>query len=151
MTSTGMYYDLCGEIDLLHVRIKDLERERKHLLKMMHANAPKMPGAIDYSKEKVQSSFVVVPLNEIVERIKEIDGTVLSLHDLYRDKEQTRKKMEEKLSEYEGIDYKVAYLRMQGKSLFEISLELDYSYDWIRKVNSRIKKAHGRHKTIEKV
>ncbi|GGE47747.1 hypothetical protein GCM10011391_28150 [Pullulanibacillus camelliae] len=138
--TTNTYMDLCREIDILDIRISSLEREREHLRRMMFANAPSGASTVDYSKERVSSSYEPFPLNEIVSRINGIDKSLEPLYKVMNEKELAKRQMEEKISEFEGLDYKVAYLRMQGKSLIEIADELGYSYDWIKKVSSRINK-----------
>ena len=137
MVSTHTYTDLCREIDILDIRITSLEKEREQMRRMMFANAPKGVSAIDYSTERVQSSFSPLPLNEIVERINQIDKALSPLYEIKRIKEQAKMDMEQTISAMEGLDYKVAYLRMQGLTLIEIADELGYSYNWIKKVSSR--------------
>ncbi|MNI86465.1 hypothetical protein D3C73_1435630 [compost metagenome] len=57
--------------------------------------------------------------------------------------------MENNLNKFEGLEYQVAYMRdIQGLPLYKIAEQLGYSYDWIRKVSSRIK-AQRRHKKID--
>ncbi|MBU5214938.1 hypothetical protein [Heyndrickxia oleronia] len=154
--TTNTYLDLCKEIDILDIRISSLEREREHLRRMMFANAPSGVRTIDYSSERVSSSFSPMPFDEIYSRVKDIDKTLEPLYKIMDEKQDAKRKMEVKISEFEGIDYKVAFMRMQGKSLIEIADELGYSYDWIRKVSSRLnkstlKKAHEEHKNLEKM
>jgi hypothetical protein len=148
LESFQTYKDLRREISLLTARTKGLERERKHLLRMMHVNAPKDPGAVSYDQERVTSSFHVPSLVEIVPRLNEIKESLGYLYDILHIKEQTKREMEKTISTFEGLDYKVANLRMQGMSLTEIADKLGYSDDYIRKVSSRLKKAHFRHKIL---
>lgn len=140
MESVKHYKEICGEIDSYYTRVKDLERELKYLQKMMHTNAPKEISAVDHTQERVKSSRHVLPLDEIVSRMNRITEMLVLFYEILKEKEQARRRLEETISEFEGLDYKVAYLRAQGKSLIEIADELGYSYGWIRQISSRNKK-----------
>lgn len=138
--SVQTYKDLCGEIDVLHSRIDDLERELKHLDKLMWANAPTDISAVDYSREQVTNSKYAPSLADIVSRMNKIRTMIHPLEERLKDKEHTRMKIEETLNEFDGVGYKVEYMRAQGKSLIEIADELGYSYSWVRQISSRNKK-----------
>jgi len=80
--------------------------------------------------------------------MKEICDQVEVYSQILDEKEKTRKAIEARMSEFEGLEAKVAYMRdVQGMTLIEIAAHLGYSYDWIRKLSSRTrrkgtKKAH---------
>lgn len=113
-----MYHDLCGEIDCLYLRIHQLEIERKY-----------------YWKMGVRS---IIKFDRALEKIYKIDDVLRPLFAVLDDKKFVKKRLETKISELDGVDYKVALLQMQGKSLLEISDELGYSYIWIKKINAKI-------------
>jgi hypothetical protein len=116
-----MYHDLCGEIDCLYLRIHQLEIERKYYWKM-GTNPHKAP----------------MPFDRALKKIYKIDAVLNPLYKILDDKEYVKARLEKSISELEGIDYKVACLQMRGKSLLEISDELGYSYDWMKRVSSRV-------------
>jgi phosphate uptake regulator len=113
-----MYHDLCGEIDCLYLRIHQLEIERKYYWKM--------------------GVRAIIKFDRALEEIYKIDDVLRPLFNVLDDKEYCKKRLETKISELDGVDYKVAVLQMQGKSLLEISHELGYSYDWIRRIGARV-------------
>lgn len=131
------YYDLCKEIDILETRLNDLEREYTFLFKRGWTNGCKKP---------------IMRMNMIVDRLDVLIEETKKYTQLLEWKYETKREMEQKLSEIEGLDYKVVYMRdIQGKSLIEISVDLGYSYDWIRKISSKNpKKAQRRHFKIAK-
>lgn len=135
------YNDLCTEIEMLELRIEDMERERDYLRKSMFANAPTNNlGAIDYSKDNVQNGYVPMPLDKIIDRLNLIDQSISDLYRLRNAKEDTKQTIEKMLGDLEGLEYKVAYMRdVRKMKLQEIAEELKYSYDHIKRISSRVR------------
>lgn len=122
------YNDLCNEIEILEIRASDLERQLSSSWKQCY-NGIQMPldKAVLWNDEAKEKLLDVV--NEI------------------EHKKQTRMLIETKLGEFKGLEYQVAYMRdILRKPLAEIADELDYSYNWILKISSRIKRLKGRNK-----
>lgn len=135
------YGELVAEIDMLEARKNDLLTERRFLLKSMNSTAPKGMGAVDYSKDRVQSNFVPYTLDRIVERMNKIDTMIEQVDEQLKAKRETLNKVESVLSQLDGLDYKVAFMRDKlNMRLNEIAEKLGYSYDHIRRVSSRIQK-----------
>jgi hypothetical protein len=125
MKVTESYHDLCEEIDILEVRIKDLENEYTFLYKACF-NGDRKP---------------IMGLHMITERMREICDKVELCSTVLRSKEQTLRTIELRISRLESIDYKVSHLRdIKGMTLPEIASELGYSYDWIKKISARNKR-----------
>lgn len=119
-----VYHDLCAEIDILKVRINDLEREYK----VWYRSCFSAPGR-------------TFPLDISLNRMKQICDQVEAYSTLLEEKEKVRKEIEGKMSEFEGLEYKVAYMRdVQGMTLAEIAADLGYSYIWIKQISARTKK-----------
>ncbi|SEN53533.1 sigma factor-like helix-turn-helix DNA-binding protein [Lihuaxuella thermophila] len=117
-----LYSDLCTEIDILTLRIKDLEMEYKFWYRACFGNR----------------SF---PLDICLKRMEEICDQVEMYSTLLEEKEKTRKEIEKRMSEFEGLEYKVSYLRdVKGMTLAEIAAELGYSYIWIKQISARTRK-----------
>ncbi len=116
-----LYNDLCKEIDCLYLRINQLETERDY-----------------YWQMGTHPTKAMMPLDRALDEMYRVDDVLIPLNRIMNDKEQTKRDIEKKMSEFNGIEYKVAYRRLQGYSLVEIADELGYSYDWIKHVNARI-------------
>jgi DNA repair ATPase RecN len=145
------YKDLATETDILETRIRDMEREREFLRRSMYANAPVFNGVVDYSKDSVQNGYVPMSLDRILERLNKIDDSISMVQEVLKAKKDALRQVQTMIEKFEGLEYKVAYMRdMEGMRLQEIADKLGYSYDWIRKISSRIKKAHKRHKNMDK-
>jgi hypothetical protein len=57
---------------------------------------------------------------------------------LLEEKESTRKEIEQRMNESEGLEYKVAYMiHAKGMTLPEIAAHLGYSYGWIRQLSMK--------------
>jgi len=124
--ATQLYHDLCKEIDILQVRINDLESEYWFWYKACHG------------KGKAH-----IPLDVCLTRMKEICDQVEAYSAILEEKEKTRKEIESRMSEFEGLEGKVAYLRdVKGMTLPEIAAELGYSYIWIKQISARINRKH---------
>jgi len=80
----------------------------------------------------------IIKFDRAIEEIYKIDDVLRPLFNVLDDKEYCKKRLETKISELDGVDYKVAVLQMQGKSLLEISYELGYSLDWMKRISARI-------------
>lgn len=141
------YSELVAEIDMLEARIHDLMTERKFLLKSMHASAPKGMGAVDYSKDRVQSNFVPFTLDRIVDRMNKIDHAIEQLGEQLKAKRETLDKLDGILAQLDGLEYKVAFMRDKlNMRLHEIADKLGYSYAHIKRISSGIRKMPHLHK-----
>jgi hypothetical protein len=116
-----LYNDLCKEIDCLYIRIRQLETERDY-----------------YWQMGTHPTKAMMPLDRSLDEMYRVDDVLIPLNQIMNDKEQTKREIEKKMSEFNGIEYKVAYRRLQGYSLVEIAAELGYSPDWIKHVSARI-------------
>lgn len=124
--ATQLYHDLCKEIDILQVRIDDLESEYWFWYKACHG------------KGKTH-----VPLDICLTRMKEICDQVEHYSMILEEKEKARKEIEKHMSEFEGVEMKVAYLRdIKGMTLTEIAAELGYSYIWVKQLSARTSRKH---------
>jgi DNA-directed RNA polymerase specialized sigma24 family protein len=124
MKATESYHDICKEIDILEVRLSDLEREYEFLYQAC------------FERERKP----IMGLDMIIGRMNEICDAVELYSSVLRGKEQTVKNMEKILSELESIDYKVCYLRdIKSLTLQEIAVELGYSLIWIKKISAKNK------------
>lgn len=147
MNITQSYHDLLKEIEIIELRLEDLKSEQRKLRRIL--DAPDTPSAMiaSYGKERVQSSPYWMTLLHVEERYEEISKLIRPLEDTFSRKLLTKRQIEEKLNEFEGLEYKIIYAyEMQGKPLYQVADELGYSYDWIRQVYSRTKKAQRTHR-----
>jgi AraC-like DNA-binding protein len=135
----NLYRDLCREIGIIYDRIDQLKRERKYYLKMC-TQAPGMIGATDYSLERVSHNFSLIPFDWAYDKIRKIDAQLHPLQSILAEKELTKRNMEKKLGQFEGLNYQVAYLKMQGYSLKDISDKLGYSEGYIRRVSAKLQR-----------
>lgn len=141
------YSELVAEIDMLETRKNDLLTERRFLLKSMNSTAPKGMGAVDYSKDRVQSNFVPHTLDRIVERMNKIDVMIEQVDEQLKAKRETLGKLDAILAQMDGLDYKVAFMRDKlNMRLHEIADKLGYSHAHIKRVSSGIRKMPNLHK-----
>ncbi|MFT8319334.1 MAG: hypothetical protein ABF649_00695 [Bacillus sp. (in: firmicutes)] len=118
-----LYNDLCLEIEVLQEQLQLTESEREQWW---------MGGRL----------FHTVPMDNAAERFDNLTIKFEKISSLLEKKTEAKRKMEEAMRKFEGLPRKIAYMRyIQGKTLKEISLELDYSYDYVREVMSKLKKA----------
>lgn len=137
MDSTA-YYEVCSEIELLEERLDGLYDEMRLLNRQMNGS-PATKLVASYSG--MPSAQFVARFDIQFQRAIEISEKIDEVKDILELKKELKRRMETKLREYEGLEYKVAYKRdIERKPLNVIAIELNYSYDWIRKVSCRVKR-----------
>lgn len=118
-----LYNDLCLEIEVLKEQLTLAENEREQWW---------IGGRL----------FTTVPMENAAERFDKLTDKIERMQALLKKKTDTRNKIEMLMSDYEELPRRIAYMRfVQGKSLKEIAEELNYSYQYVREVMSRLKKA----------
>lgn len=123
-----LYRDLLNEIDIITIRIENLEQEYKFWL-----NA----SAGEFSTKKA------FPLDTCLDRMKRICDQVEEYTILREGKEETRKEIEQRMASFEGLGYKVVYMRdVLHMTLPEIAANLNYSYIWVKKISARVRKQY---------
>jgi DNA-directed RNA polymerase specialized sigma subunit len=121
------YNDLCAEIDILQLRLVDLENEFKVAHRTVWTGCA--PGE---NHARVPLDKSLMQYDEIKTKLQEVESTL-------RRKERIRDEMERRMSQFQGLEYKVAYMRdIQGKRLQQIADELGLSLLYIQKISSRV-------------
>jgi hypothetical protein len=116
-----LYHDLCIEIDIITIRIKNLEDEELY-----------------WKKVAMKSKPPYTPLDNCLMRIDEIRGKIWEYSELLHEKERAKKAIEQCMSEFETLESKVAYLRdVKGMTLAEVAAHLNFSYSWIKKISMK--------------
>ncbi|EST12195.1 hypothetical protein [Sporolactobacillus laevolacticus] len=90
------YRDLCREIDLLDMRISQLESERKYYWKMSTQHRG-MIRAANYDEDRVSHNFTLMPFNRALDHITSLDNKLIILRKVMDDKERVKAKMEKSL------------------------------------------------------
>lgn len=131
------YKDLCTEIEIAKSRIEGLEEQKKILLKLMENNKPKDIAPIDYSGMP-HGSKNFMSFDRIWDSLQHIENMLYIETEILQGMEKTKGKIEGKLSDLQGLQYKVAFMhKLGGKSLQDIAEELGYSYQYIKEVNAK--------------
>jgi hypothetical protein len=122
------YHDICLEIDILNIYRDDLKNEQNLLQDAL-------------IKKGYDSEWVSNRVDIISHKIRDYKTVI-------KEKEKLKIKAEGNARDLEGIDSEVVFLRdVGGMSLKEISGELNYSYDWVKKISARNKKEQSGVKT----
>lgn len=136
------YKDLCTEIEIWKERVKAYEAEIKALKKLAKAYGPSDVKGIDYSQPKVQNTNQI-GFEEFITRLQKLENHIFIHLDAIANMEKSRKRMEKKIKELEGLDQKVVYLRdIEGMTLAEIAEKLGYSEIYIKKISARNKRVY---------
>lgn len=133
------YKPLIDEIGILEMRIEGLAIEKRFLEKKMK-RGPSDINSIDYSGMP-RGSQEQKDLKRYIEEIQRLENLIYLDEEILRIKKETLRKIESRINNFKGIEHKVLIRVLKGKNLKEISDELGYSYDWIKKVNAKIQKA----------
>lgn len=136
------YKDLCKEIDILTIRRDELRQELTILNRRIMSAGPRtklvasytgMPGggSSDEQWEVYGAAQVYRAVKESLDDVNEI----LTL------KLDAKRRIESTMEQFECLEYKVAYKRdIERMPIAKIASELGYSYDWIAKISSRVKR-----------
>lgn len=120
LTSYGFYIDLINEIELLEIQVNSAITERQNWHFMNQHRIGKH-----------------LPLDEVAIKMDKLAERIEWLSERIEDKKRLRYIIEDKLNDFEGLEYKVAYLRIvENRKLDDIAEELGYSVDWIKKVSA---------------
>lgn len=142
MDTIKSYKDLCTEIEIWKERVKAYEAEIKALKKLAKAYGPSDVKGIDYSQPKVQNTNQI-GFEEFITRLQKLENHIFIHLDAIANMEKSRKRMEKKIKELEGLDQKVVYLRdIEGMTLAEIAEKLGYSEIYIKKISARNKRVY---------
>lgn len=134
-----LYKDLLIEIQVLESVLKNAEDEYNHILRNKLLSGPKGITTSKFDDNPVQEH----PHRETAEKSLEGIGKAFTrygeLNQELQAKYKLKDEIEEYVSQFEGLQNKILYMRLvENKSLLDISLELEYSYDYVRKIHSQI-------------
>ena len=119
------YKDICASIEYHEILLQDAEIEYKRNRKVL----------IGGPKAKPSHS----PIEKQYEGTKETISRYEEIEQVLEKKRELKKRAEEALRKFEGIEYQVAYKRfVENKTLEEIADELHYSLSGIKKISMRI-------------
>ena len=135
------YNDLLNEIDLVKIRMEYINEQRELLVKLMYVNAPQEIQGMAYSDMPKGSGKNAMSLDRIIDGISRLDNITYIENRILQGMQVAANKIDTKIRQLEGIQYKVAYLhQIKGLTLEEVADELKYSHNYIRIVNARAKK-----------
>ncbi|MBN6887010.1 DNA-directed RNA polymerase specialized sigma24 family protein [Cytobacillus horneckiae] len=118
-----LYNDLCLEIEVLKEQLQLAESEREQWW---------VGGRL----------FASVPMDNAAERFDKLTDKIEHMEKILEAKVTTKEKIESLMNGYEELPRKIAYLRyVHGRSLKDIAADLNYSYDYVREVMSKMKKS----------
>lgn len=133
------YNDLCKELEVLEIRRDELQDELKIIHRRIMAG-PRTKLVASYSGMP-GGSGADTPLPQMWATVNSINEALEVVIDIIDLKKEAKRRMEERMSKFDTLEYRVAYLRdVERKSLAAISIELNYSYDWICKISGKTKR-----------
>lgn len=131
------YREILQEIELWELRLQDLYRERRYIIRKM-LKPPSSSLTANYTGMP-SSGMVIVNIPKQWQRIQEIDAMIEECRDILSLKKDAKKRMEKIMEKMDRLEYRVAYLRDVRKlQLKEIAAELQLTEGWIRKVSMRV-------------
>ena len=126
------YKYICQEIEYFETLLQESELEYKWNRKRLIGGPLTKPSHLSIDRQ-----------------MEEVENTIHKYSDIeliLQTKRTLKKRAEEALRKFEGIEYQVAYKRfVEQKTLQEIASEENYSIDGIKKISRRINKALDRH------
>ncbi|KEQ22320.1 hypothetical protein [Paenibacillus tyrfis] len=130
MNYVKLYYDITKEIEIYELRLEDLEGELKQARKLC------FDGRLPSSPLPVH-----VPLDKALEQYDSVVSKIREVSEWLAQKKLIRQRIESNIRDFQGIEYQVAYMRdIMGMPLGKIADELGYSYSFISKISSQVRK-----------
>jgi hypothetical protein len=131
------YQDLCREIEIYEMRLESLIAQKDAIVDGWLKPISDISG-IDYAAPRVQENHCKLDFEEQLPRIEALGKDIEKYQLLLQKVTECRKTIEDRISSMDGIESKIAYRRViQGKNLKKIAKELNYSYGYLRKINSK--------------
>jgi hypothetical protein len=139
MDKLQSYRDICEEIELWEVRLWDLEGQMRIIMKQF-ITPPRMKMVASYSGMP-HSGMLEINLPRSWNEMRKIESKILECKDVLSLKIEAKMRMEKRMSGFEGLEFKVAYMRdVEKKPLYKIAEELGYTYQWIRSISAKTKR-----------
>ena len=136
------YKDLLIDIDVQQCIVWDIESEIKNLQRLAMRGPTDIKG-VDYSREP-GGSTMSISLDRLLDRLERIQERYEIQKIILTDKKRTRNKILMQMSNVSGIDLRVKFMRdIECKSLNDISIELDFTYQYIKEVSARNKPTYN--------
>lgn len=133
--------DLYRMLEIWEIRLQAYEEEKKAIEKLGKFGGPKEIGAVDYSQPRVSGGGGQLDFGETLSLLHRIENHISIHEDNIKNIKKKIKNIEDKVNEFEGIDYKVVYYRdIKGMTLQQIADKLNYSKRHIARISSRNKK-----------
>ena len=126
------YKDLCIEIDMIEVLLKERARELRVLHKKIYGSGPKPIKGQDYSQSRVTCAYSPVTVQEmqlILERISHLEASYKELEASFKAKLEARRSIDTLIDKWQGSrHYKVMQLRFnEGKTIEQIAEDVEMS------------------------
>ena len=134
------YADMQKEIELIKIRLECYNTQKTLLTELMYAfTSPvrELKGMV-YSDMPGGSS--TVDYSRYVEGMRILETKIEIENRILKNMLETSKKIDDKVNEFEGIEFKVAYMKNKGMKLDDIADELSYTQEYIRKVSADLKR-----------
>jgi DNA repair exonuclease SbcCD ATPase subunit len=132
------YKDLVNLIEQHKGIIKVAEEEIRYLEKQLHATEPhKLTGMNMGGQPK--GNLSPISIDRCVEGIQRCKHLIEIEQEQIRKLEDKKEEIESKLSELEGLYFKVAVMRdIEGKNLKQIADELGYTEGYIKNISAAL-------------
>jgi hypothetical protein len=141
----NIYHDLCLEIEAYELRCEQLEKETTQIFNLMN-RGPKTKLVASYSGMPNGNSNDTT-LDKLYQQMLRVEEQLNTMRDVLSDKKQVKRDLEKTMSEFSTLEYKLQYKRdIEHKPLVTISLELNYTLDYIKKVSARTPRITRREK-----
>lgn len=132
------YKDLCNEIEILDIRRLELSAELR-ILNRRISTGPRTKLVASYSG--MPGGGNERPIEETWSVYGAVTEALEDVTDILTLKIEAKRLMESRMAQFDTLEYRVAYMRdVERLSITKIAEELKYSYDWIAKISSRVKR-----------
>lgn len=132
--------DILKEIDLIKIRLDCYNTQRTLLLELMYAFTSPVRELKAMIYDDMPKGGSSVEYERYIEGIRILETKIEIENKILNNMLETSKKLDDKMNEFEGIEYKVAYRIGKGMLLQDIADDLKYSLSYIRFISAKVNK-----------
>ena len=128
------------EIEALKIRLKCIEEQKEQLTKLMYTFTSPVKELKAMIYDDMPKGNHAVEYEYLIDAMSRLDSMELIDTTILKSLIEQEKLIDAKLQVFEGLEYKVAYMRAKGMSCQAIATELNHTLGYIQNISAKVSK-----------